>query len=99
MQGGIELPDREYYISNSDTMREVRAKYQAHVSAMLRLAGFTDTDARAQHVLELEHAIAEKHISLAENDDIHKADNPWKLSDFSAKAPASTGPNFFAPPD
>ena len=95
MQGGIELPDREYYISNSDTMREVRAKYQAHVSAMLRLAGFTDTDARAQHVLELEHAIAEKHISLAENDDIHKADNPWKLSDFSAKAPGLDWTEFF----
>jgi endothelin-converting enzyme/putative endopeptidase len=95
MQGGLELPDREYYISNNETMRDVRTKYQAHVSAMLRLAGFTDTDARAQHVVELEHAIAEKHISLAENDDIHKANNPWKLSDFAANAPGLDWAEFF----
>jgi putative endopeptidase len=95
MQGGLELPDREYYISNNETMRDVRTKYQAHVSAMLRLAGFTDTDARAQHIVELEHAIAEKHISLAENDDIHKANNPWKLSDFAANAPGLDWVEFF----
>jgi endothelin-converting enzyme/putative endopeptidase len=95
MQGGLELPDREYYISNNETMRDVRTKYQAHVSAMLRLAGFTDTDARAQHIVELEHAIAEKHISLAENDDIHKANNPWKLSDFAANAPGLDWAEFF----
>ena len=29
-------------------MRDVRTKYQAHVSAMLRLAKFSDTDVRAQ---------------------------------------------------
>ena len=33
------------------------------------------------------HAIAEKHLSLAENEDIHKANNTWKRADFAAKAP------------
>jgi putative endopeptidase len=95
MQGGIELPDREYYVSNNETMRDVRTKYQAHVSSMLRLAGFTDTDSRARRILELEHAIAEKHISLAENDDIKKANNPWSPSDFTAKAPGLDWTEFF----
>ena len=45
--GRIQLPDREYYLADSDRMKEVRAKYQAHVAAMLKLAGFTDPDARA----------------------------------------------------
>jgi putative endopeptidase len=87
LQGGLGMPDREYYISNSDAMRETRSKYQAHVAATLKLAGFNDADARATRIVELEHAIAEKHISLAENDDIHKANNTWTLRDFNAKAP------------
>jgi endothelin-converting enzyme/putative endopeptidase len=87
LQGGLRLPDREYYLSDSDAMRDTRAKYQAHVATMLKLAGFSDADGRATRIVELEHAIAEKHISLAENDDIHKANNTWTLRDFNAKAP------------
>src|SRR5580704_7039669 len=40
MQGGVQLPDRDYYISSSEHMRDIRSKYQAHVSVMLKLAGF-----------------------------------------------------------
>ena len=87
LQGGVQLPDREYYLADSQRMRDIRTKYQAHVSAMLKLAGFTDTDARAERIVQLEHAIAEKHLSLADNDDIHKANNTWTQADFAAKAP------------
>jgi len=95
LQGGLGLPDREYYLASSDRMRDIRTKYQAHVSAMLKLAGFTDTDARAEHIVALEHAIAEKHISLAENEDIHKANNTWKQADFAAKAPGLDWAEYF----
>jgi putative endopeptidase len=95
LQGGLQLPDREYYLGDSDRMRDIRAKYQAHISAMFKLAGFTDTDARAQHIVELEHAIAEKHISLAENEDIHKANNTWSQSDFAANAPGLDWKEYF----
>ena len=95
LQGGLQLPDREYYLADSDRMRDIRTKYQAHISAMLKLAGFTDTDARAEHIVELEHAIAEKHLSLAENEDIHKANNTWKQADFAAKAPGLDWAEYF----
>jgi putative endopeptidase len=95
MQGGLQMPDREYYLADTARMRDIRSKYQAHVSAMLKLAGFTDTDARAQRIVELEHAIAEKHISLAENEDIQKANNPWKQADFAAKAPGLDWAEYF----
>ena len=95
LQGGVELPDREYYVSDSERMRDIRTKYQAHVSAMLKLAGFTDTDARAERIVALEHAIAEKHLSLADNDDIHKANNPWTQADFVAKAPGLDWTEYF----
>jgi putative endopeptidase len=95
LQGGVQLPDREYYLSTSEHMKEVRTKYQAHVSAMLKLAGFTDTDARAEKIVALEHAIAEKHISLADNDDIHKANNEWKQADFNKNAPGLEWAEYF----
>jgi putative endopeptidase len=95
MQGGLQLPDREYYLSDSEQMRKIRAQYQTHVAAMLKLAGFSDTDARAIRILELEHAIAQYHRSLADSEDIHKADNTWAQADFSAKAPGLDWGEYF----
>jgi putative endopeptidase len=95
MQGGLQLQDREYYVADNDHMRDLRARYRTHISAMLRLAGFNDTDARAARILELERAIAEKHTSLAGNEDIQAANNPWKQADFAAKAPGLDWPEFF----
>src|ERR1700723_1643094 len=66
LQGGLEMPDREYYLSDSESMRDLRSKYQTHISAMLTLAGFTDAELRAQRIIALEHAIAEKHIPSAD---------------------------------
>ncbi len=95
IQGGVQLPDREYYLSDSEHMKEVRSKYQAHVSAMLKLAGFDNTDARAEKIIALEHAIAEKHTSLADNDDIHKANNVWTMADFNKNAPGLDWTDYF----
>ncbi len=87
MQGGLQLPDREYYLSDSDRMKKIRTGYVTHIAAMLKLAGFNDGEARAGKIVELEHAIAEKHLTLAENEDIHRANNTWSQSDFASKAP------------
>jgi len=95
MQGGGELPDREYYLPDSESMQKIRKQYQAHVSAMLKLIGFTDTDARASRVLELETAIAKAHRTLSENEDIHKANNTWKRTEFATKAPGMDWAEYF----
>jgi len=95
LQGGLVLPDREFYLATSEHMAGVRAKYQAHVANILKLAGFDEAEARAKRIVELEHSIAEKHISLAENDDIHKADNTWKQADFAKKAPGLEWREYF----
>jgi len=95
LQGGLDMPDREYYLSDSSEMRDLRSRYQAHVATMLRLAGFSDTDARAAHIVELEHAIAEKHVSVADTQDIAKANNTWKQADFAANAPGLDWAEYF----
>jgi putative endopeptidase len=95
LQGGLQMPDREYYLADSDRMREIRAQYQTHISNMLKLAGFAETEMRAQRIFELEHAIAKKHLSLAEDEDIHKANNTWTQADFAAKAPGLDWAEYF----
>jgi len=95
LQGGVQLPDREYYLSNSEHMRDIREKYKAHIAAMFKLAGYSDAEARAQRVLDLEHAIAEKHTPLAENEDIHKANNLWAQADFAKNAPGLDWAEYF----
>ena len=87
LQGGLELPDREYYLADSAHMKELRAKYQAHVAAMLKLAGFDNPEQRAQRVLDLETAIAKTHRPLDQNEDVAKANNQWQMADFASKAP------------
>ena len=95
MQGGIQLPDREYYLGESEHMKSVRSKYETHVAAMMKLAGFSDPETRARQIIELEHSIAQTHRTLAENEDIHKADNIWKPADFPSKAPGLDWEEYF----
>jgi putative endopeptidase len=95
LQGGLELPNREYYLADSEHMKQVRSAYETHVATMLKLAGFTDPENRAKRIVALEHAIAEKHWSLAENEDIHKADNSWSKADFTSKAPGLDWTEYF----
>jgi putative endopeptidase len=95
LQGGLGMPNREYYLSGSDSMRDIRTKYHSHVSTLLKLAGFTDPELRAQQIIELEHAIAEKHVPLADEQDIHTANNTWKKADFAANAPGLDWAEYF----
>jgi putative endopeptidase len=95
MQGGLVLPGRDYYLDNSAHMQEVRARYAAHAATMFKLAGFSDPETRAAHVLALEHDLAAQQISLADNEDIKHANNLWQASDFSTKAPGLDWPEYF----
>ncbi len=58
-QGGLGMPDRDDYIDPSPKMAELRAQYQAHIAAILKLAGIADADTRAARVLSLEIRIAQ----------------------------------------
>lgn len=95
MQGGTELPSRAYYLDASAHMTAVRASYLTHLATMFRLAGFDNPQARAQSVLALEIAIAKAQLSLADSENIHKANNLWQTADFSSKAPGLDWPAFF----
>ena len=95
MQGGLGMPDRAYYLDDNPRMAALREKYQAHVAATLKLAGFDDPQGRAARVMALEMKLATAHVSREDSEDVLKANNVWTLRDFKAKAPGMDWPAFF----
>lgn len=87
LQGGLGMPDRDYYLSDTAAMKEVRDAYRVYVTTLFRLAGFDQPEVRAGRVIDLETKIARAHADLVTSQDAHKANNPWKAADFAAKAP------------
>ena len=95
MQGGLELPNRDFYLGDSDRMKSMRAAYQSHIAAMLTLAGFNEPEGRAAAIVALEHSIAERHVSLADSENIEHANNTWTMADFEKKAPGLDWQTYF----
>ena len=87
LQGGLQMPDRDFYTQTDDDSKAVQAKYRTHIAAMLKLAGVADAEAKAERIYNLENSIAQVHATRDESADVYKANNPWKMSDFAAKAP------------
>ena len=50
LQGGLGMPDRDDYIDPSPEMATLRAQYQAHIGAILKLAGVSDSETKAARV-------------------------------------------------
>ena len=96
LQGGLGLPDREYYVDTSAAMGEIRTKYQVHVAAMLGLAGIADSSAKAAAILDLENKIAKAHWSREASGDVSKANNHWGRHEFTRKAPGLDWDAYFA---
>jgi len=86
LQGGLGLPDRDYYLSESPHMAALRKQYLAHVEAMLKLAGLSDPAGRAARVFALETAMAKVHATRVESEDV-RTPVSWNRADFPKKAP------------
>jgi putative endopeptidase len=86
MQGGLGMPDRDYYLSDKPEMAELRTAYRAYVEHLLRLAGVSEPAARADRIMALEMKIARAHVDIEASQDAHKAAF-WKRADFAARAP------------
>ena len=95
LQGGLGLPERDYYLSTDKEMVATRAAYRAYVVKIFTLAGMSDPATRADRVIALETKIATAHLDNVAAQDVHKANNPWKRADFDAKAPGLDWGAFF----
>jgi putative endopeptidase len=67
-QGGLGLPDRDYYIEQNERQQKIREQYVAHMTAMFQLAGETPEKAAAdaKSVMEIETAFAKASLSRTE---------------------------------
>jgi putative endopeptidase len=67
-QGGLSLPDRDYYLSDDDRMKTIREQYVAHVTKMFVLLGDTQDEAakEAADVMRIETALAKGSMSRVE---------------------------------
>ncbi|MGZ3406251.1 MAG: M13 family metallopeptidase, partial [Polyangia bacterium] len=86
LQGGLEMPDRDYYLDPSPRMAEIRKKYLAHIGAVLTNAGIGDAAAKATRIFELEKKIAEAHATRVDSEDVEKGNNHWSRADFTTRA-------------
>ncbi|MGL5396369.1 MAG: M13 family metallopeptidase [Shewanella sp.] len=96
LQGGLGLPEREYYLSDDPKMVELRSAYRAYIETLLTDAGISDAAARAERIFALEHKIAAAHASREDSEDFTKASGVWSRADFDAKAPGIDWSAFLA---
>ena len=96
LQGGLVMPDRDYYLNPSERMATIRTKYQAHIAAMLELAHQPDPRGSAGRVFALEHRMAEVHGAREDSEDVLKGNNHWQAADFPKRAPGLDWTAFFA---
>ena len=96
LQGGLGMPDREYYLAKSPAMAANRAAYLTHVAAVLRLAGIADADAKAARIMAFETEVATVHASRADSADVQKANNVWSRASFATRAPGLDWNGYFA---
>ena len=95
LQGGLGMSDREAYLDPLSKAAALRAQYQAHIAAMLKLAGVSDSETKAARILALEIRIAQAHAPDSDAADVFKQNNPWKRADFAVKAPGMDWDAYF----
>src|SRR5262249_4728161 len=89
------MPDRDSYIDPSPKTAEMRAQDQAHIGAILNLAGCASPHTRGAGVLTLETGIARSDAADADAADVFKQNNLGKRADFGVKAPGMDWDAYF----
>ena len=57
-QDGLGLPDRDYYLSDTEKLAVIREQYLAHIERMFALAGWKNGAAAAEQIFAVENRIA-----------------------------------------
>jgi len=89
-QGGIGLPDRDYYIKDDSKSKETRERYLQHAQKIFELLGDKPTAAKenADTVMRIETALAKASLTRVERRDPYKRKNKIKLADLEQLVPS-----------
>src|SRR6266852_2933668 len=88
-QGGLSLPDRDYYTRDDDESKKLREQFAEHVAKLLVLAGDTQDKAAAgaKTVLQIETSLAKASLTNVERRDPEKIYHKMSLADAQALTP------------
>src|SRR3954466_9193877 len=97
-QGGLGLPDRDYYLKDDPRMKELRALYQDHVAKMLVLIGTPEAAAKrqAQTVMNIETALAKASMDKVDRRDPNKIYHRLERTGLQKAAPHFAWEAYFA---
>ena len=95
-QGGLGLPDRDYYLKKDDErLAKARAAYVDYLQTLAKAAGIADPAGSAQRVLALEERLAEVQWDKVSLRDPQKTYNPMTPAELAQKAPGFDWNAFF----
>ena len=94
-QGGLGLPDREYYFNDDEKSAALREQYVAHIEKMFGLAGFEGGAAAATTIMALETRLAEQHMRKEEARDWMKNYNKVPIAELGAVMPRFDWDGYF----
>ena len=87
MQGGLGLPDAQYYVSGDAEMAGTRNKYKAYIQTILQDAGYPDPQGAAGRIMALETSIAKAHEPREQSEDFKNGAQVWTRQQLEQKAP------------
>jgi predicted metalloendopeptidase len=79
-QGGLSLPDRDYYLSTDPKMSAIRTQYRAYITKMFTLAGQPDAAGAATRIFNLEEELAQAQWTNVHNRDTLATYNKFNLA-------------------
>ncbi len=96
-QGGLGLPDRDYYTNTGASADSTRAQYIEHVTRVFRLAGEGAAQATrdAHQVMRLETDLAKASLTRLQRRDPAATDHPMTTAKLAALSPAVSWPRYF----
>jgi endothelin-converting enzyme/putative endopeptidase len=96
-QGGLGLPERDYYFRTDDAAVKTREQYVQHITTMLKLMGEPDTQAAAdaQKIMQLETALARVSMDITSERDPNNIYHIKTTAELAALTPAIDWPTFF----
>lgn len=86
-QGGLGLPEREYYLKNDAKMVDIRKKYVAHVEKMLQLVGIANPTESAAKIMALETTLATNHMTKEDTRNTAALYNKYAVADLKKLMP------------
>lgn len=95
-QGGLGMPDRDYYFNQDERSSKIRDAYKAYQVKTMEMMGMPDAQAAAASVYALEEKMAKASLTRTERRDPYKVYNKFSLADFSKTTPGMDWKAIFA---